>query len=479
MSGFPSGLISSLESVLLQLHQNPFPHVPNPEGCDKRASVAVILRVRAPYASVSAPNNTSDNGTNGYSMIETEEDQTTQPSNRLGHFFAQQWVQDGDPEVLFIKRASRRGDRWSGHIALPGGRRDPEDADDLAAAVRETREEIGLDLDSDTSIQVSNLPERVVTTAFGKKGLMVLCPYLFLLTTPVVPPLQLQPTEVAATHWVSLRALLTPSQRTQELVDVSSRFARQGGRIVATILHLLMGKMSLSAIQLIPSESLFATSIPGFIPTPDDSQTSSIYTGLAQGSFGIPQSTTYRTQPPLHLWGLTLGVLADLLDLLPPHNAVKLWKYPTFTAPDLALLIYIFTYTTRLNNARDLSAGFWPNQTAVDTTTNAVAPAPTTRTTTVVSEAEPRQLSQVEQRAATGAEISIGGEGVGAHIRTGAGVEGKPDHAVGKMLSGYYDRMNVAIGVFLVYRLLLGAGLGVWGVRLWRRWRSRRGGAML
>ncbi len=86
----------------------------------------------------------------------------------MEQFFSQPWAQEGDPEAVFIKRAARPGDRWTSHVALPGGKRDPEDADDKAVAVRETAEEIGLDLDSPNAFYVGNLPERVVSTSWGK-----------------------------------------------------------------------------------------------------------------------------------------------------------------------------------------------------------------------------------------------------------------------------------------------------------------------
>src|SRR5690606_40751986 len=60
------------------------------------------------------------------------------------------------PSVLFILRRPPRAtlfpyptlfrSPWSGQIALPGGRRDPCDSDEQAVAVRETREEIGVEL---------------------------------------------------------------------------------------------------------------------------------------------------------------------------------------------------------------------------------------------------------------------------------------------------------------------------------------------
>lgn len=53
---------------------------------------------------------------------------------------------DGEAELLFIQRARREGDPWSGDMAFPGGRMQGDDGSPSAAARRETLEETGLDL---------------------------------------------------------------------------------------------------------------------------------------------------------------------------------------------------------------------------------------------------------------------------------------------------------------------------------------------
>lgn len=50
------------------------------------------------------------------------------------------------PRVLLMKRAERVGDPWSGHISLPGGGYQASDGELLTTAIRETREELGIEL---------------------------------------------------------------------------------------------------------------------------------------------------------------------------------------------------------------------------------------------------------------------------------------------------------------------------------------------
>lgn len=50
-------------------------------------------------------------------------------------------------QLLLIRRSRSEGDPWSGHMALPGGRKEPSDSSLLSTAIRETWEEVGLSLE--------------------------------------------------------------------------------------------------------------------------------------------------------------------------------------------------------------------------------------------------------------------------------------------------------------------------------------------
>ena len=87
------------------------------------------------------------------------------------------------PELLFIHRAEDPRDPWSGHMAFPGGKVDPADQDSLAAALRETREEVGLDLEAGARA-LGRLSD-VRAVGRGRPLSMVISPFVFeLQTTP-------------------------------------------------------------------------------------------------------------------------------------------------------------------------------------------------------------------------------------------------------------------------------------------------------
>jgi 8-oxo-dGTP pyrophosphatase MutT (NUDIX family) len=105
--------------------------------------------------------------------------------------------------VLLIRRADRAGDPWSGHMALPGGRRDLEDPDLVATAIRETFEEVGLRLDRTDLL--GGLDDVVPRTPVLPP--IAVRPFVF--TLPDRPPLTPNP-EVAGVRWVHLDHLLHP-----------------------------------------------------------------------------------------------------------------------------------------------------------------------------------------------------------------------------------------------------------------------------
>lgn len=120
-------------------------------------------------------------------------------------------------ELLLIQRAEREADPWSGHMALPGGRRAPGDASLLATALRELEEEVGPGL-ARRAVAVGALDE--VTPRSGRTPPIVVAPYVV-----AVPPdatARPAPNEVAAALWVPLPALADESAASELLLELES-----------------------------------------------------------------------------------------------------------------------------------------------------------------------------------------------------------------------------------------------------------------
>ncbi|HSD67355.1 MAG TPA: CoA pyrophosphatase [Vicinamibacteria bacterium] len=114
----------------------------------------------------------------------------------------------GEVELLFIRRAEHEKDPWSGHMGFPGGRAEPGDAGLEATAVRETREETGLDL-AEHGECLGALDE-VRALARGRPVDLVIAPFVFRLRRR----LDGAPShEVVSLHWIPLARLLAPGTR--------------------------------------------------------------------------------------------------------------------------------------------------------------------------------------------------------------------------------------------------------------------------
>jgi len=119
----------------------------------------------------------------------------------------------GTPEVLFIERARREGDPWSGHMAFPGGRIDPGDDHAQGAAERETLEEVGVDL---TGAEVlGRLDDLRGRHAAAPSRGMVISAFVYHLAEP--GPLRLN-WEVEDAFWFPVAGLLDPSRHVEYAV---------------------------------------------------------------------------------------------------------------------------------------------------------------------------------------------------------------------------------------------------------------------
>lgn len=112
-------------------------------------------------------------------------------------------------DLLFIQRAERHGDPWSGHMAFPGGRREDGDVSLHHTAVRETREELALDL-AEAGRPLGALPAQEALPSDDGWTLWVQ-PLVFGLWSPFVP-LRAND-EVASFHWVPLLHLVSGEAR--------------------------------------------------------------------------------------------------------------------------------------------------------------------------------------------------------------------------------------------------------------------------
>ena len=120
---------------------------------------------------------------------------------------------DDDADLLFIRRATRDGDPWSGQIGLPGGGYDVEDGSLEATALRETMEEVGIDLRAHGRV-IGQLDELRPRTPVLPP--IIVRPFVVLMERQ--PPLSLSD-EVAEARWVAVSELFAPGTKVRTTVQ--------------------------------------------------------------------------------------------------------------------------------------------------------------------------------------------------------------------------------------------------------------------
>ncbi|KAG8968740.1 hypothetical protein FRC03_006195 [Tulasnella sp. 419] len=330
-----------LHRALERINRTPPRLIASPITQPRRAAVAVILQIIPP------PN---------YVLPDSQE--YVLPKD-LDELFNMDWVKQEETtaEILFIKRrhgsAEDRVSRGESkeHVAFPGGRVEPGDEGSLYTAMRQTWEEIGIDLAEPEWLKVGQMDDREITTSLGKRLLMVLSPFVFVRTTPypihasppIIPPSPTgDPADATITppppilYTVSFKSLLSKNPKwSYTTIDISSRLApvpRTG------LLSKLFGKPRRSSrtseISLAAGAAAAATGGTNFwlwimralwmfavrtLLVGDMKFSALVLSGKIvpfDDSPTLEQDQSYPQMEKINLWGLTLGMTLDLLSYM-------------------------------------------------------------------------------------------------------------------------------------------------------------------
>ena len=147
------------------------------------------------------------------------------------------------PDLLLMRRAEHPQDPWSGQVSLPGGRHEEHDPDLVATAMRETREEVSVDLDAHASLLGSLQPLRA--RARGRVVPMDVAPFVFGLDAPVQP---IAGEEASEVFWLPLEPVLrgeldAPFEYRQGEIHRELPSWRYEGRVVWGMTHRIVGDL--------------------------------------------------------------------------------------------------------------------------------------------------------------------------------------------------------------------------------------------
>ncbi|EPY50189.1 nudix family hydrolase [Schizosaccharomyces cryophilus OY26] len=252
---------------------------------------------------------------------------TDPPQKTSSPYWIHQIPSNVVPHVLLIQRSFREKDRWSGHVALPGGIREADDKSDVHTAIRETNEEVGIDLCEQGAYFAGSLDERIVSSNWGSTPLILLSSFVFVL--PNLCELHLDEKEVFSAQWIPLTDLLRPKYFTYIKVDPSRAIANQTIPSLQPFLQFFVGKLVYSAIRLEPQIDSPALLLP-------------------------------INKRPL-LWGITHSIFVDLFVFFSPSSAKSciIWTLPYFQHYDLRVITSLISWNYKRRMSSRYPHGNW------------------------------------------------------------------------------------------------------------------------
>lgn len=147
-----------------------------------------------------------------------------------------------DLSLLFIRRAEKESDRWSGQIAFPGGRIDPRDAGPSQTAERETFEEVGVAIsDSDLVARLDDLE--------GTSESIVVSGFVYALEHPTALHLN---HEIAEAFWLPLYEIESPARQSERSFEyLDQRLQLPALRVLDDEQHPVLWGLSYRFLQIL------------------------------------------------------------------------------------------------------------------------------------------------------------------------------------------------------------------------------------
>jgi len=137
--------------------------------------------------------------------------------------------------------------------------------------------------------------------------------------------------------------------------------------------------------------------------------------------------------------------------MLPPHNALQIWTYPTFTQLDVRFILWAMSYGFRKRKQKELEEGAQAMP-AVELGSDSVA--------------------MRDDAGSKPGEGRVEGMGLGRYYgRWAQDQKGSRSSAVGVLLGGYYEIIQKAVLVSFITRLSVIATAGFF---TWKKFVKRR-----